>query len=77
MPTRVRNNALSIVLFVLFAVSIVGQSIAGMEHDYNEDQREHQQAAVTYGSYLRSGHFVEATFENWESEFLQMGRMSC
>ena len=23
--------------------------------------------------YLRSGHFVSATFENWESEFLQMG----
>ncbi len=23
--------------------------------------------------YLRSGHFLEATFENWESEFLQMG----
>jgi hypothetical protein len=28
---------------------------------------------ISYGSYLRSGHFVEATFENWESEFLQMG----
>ena len=24
------------------------------------------------GSYLSSGHFVEATAENWESEFLQM-----
>lgn len=23
--------------------------------------------------YLRTGHFVEAVFENWESEFLQMG----
>ncbi len=23
--------------------------------------------------YLTTGHFVEATFENWESEFLQMG----
>ena len=23
--------------------------------------------------YLRTGHFVEAAFENWESEFLQMG----
>jgi hypothetical protein len=22
---------------------------------------------------LAKGHFIEATFENWESEFLQMG----
>ena len=25
-----------------------------------------------FGAYLSSGHFLEATFENWESEFLQM-----
>ncbi|HYE85287.1 MAG TPA: DUF6766 family protein [Vicinamibacterales bacterium] len=24
------------------------------------------------GAYLTSGHFISATFENWESEFLQM-----
>lgn len=29
-------------------------------------------SAVGYGGYLKSGHFLEATFENWESEFLQM-----
>ncbi len=28
---------------------------------------------ITFGEYLGSGQFVEATFENWESEFLQMG----
>jgi hypothetical protein len=28
---------------------------------------------MTLGEYLLSGHFVEATAENWESEFLQMG----
>ena len=27
---------------------------------------------MTYWSYLTTGHFYEATFENWESEFLQM-----
>ena len=26
----------------------------------------------SYPAYLTTGHFVEATFENWESEFLQM-----
>jgi hypothetical protein len=28
---------------------------------------------VALGEYLRSSHFWEATSENWESEFLQMG----
>jgi len=23
--------------------------------------------------YISSGHFIQSTFENWESEFLQMG----
>jgi hypothetical protein len=27
---------------------------------------------VTLSTYLISGHFLESTFENWESEFLQM-----
>jgi hypothetical protein len=28
---------------------------------------------VGLAEYLGSGHFIEAVFENWESEFLQMG----
>jgi hypothetical protein len=40
---------------------------------YNADQREHDEDTLTYREYLRSAHFGEATFENWESEFLQMG----
>lgn len=34
--------------------------------------RTHDQHGVTLATYLTTGHFVEATFENWESEFLQM-----
>jgi hypothetical protein len=55
-----------------FAVFLVAQSVTGMRTD-NEDRREHGEATIGYGEYLRSGHFVEATFENWESEYLQMG----
>ena len=33
---------------------------------------EHGGPEITFTSYLTEGHFVEATFENWESEFLQM-----
>lgn len=67
-----RENGLSIVLFFLFFFSVAGQSITGF-HEYNQDQQEHKQATVSFGQYLMSGHFVEAIFENWESEFLQMG----
>jgi hypothetical protein len=65
------DNGLSIVLFVLFALTLLGQSFTGLS-EYNEDQREHGQPEVGYAEYLSTGHFIEATFENWESEFLQM-----
>lgn len=68
----VRNNSLSIVAVGLFLLAwIVGQSWAGMRA-YNEEQRDHGDASVSYGEYVTSAHFGEATFENWESEFLQM-----
>jgi hypothetical protein len=66
-----RENGLSIAAFSLFFVCLVGQFAAGLA-DYNNQQREHQQPTVGVGEYVRSGHFIEATFENWESEFLQM-----
>jgi hypothetical protein len=56
-------------LFVLF---FLGMVITGF-HVYNSDQTDHGQPEVSLGSYLGSGDFAEATFENWESEFLQMG----
>jgi hypothetical protein len=67
-----RENGLSIVLFALFFFSLIGQSITGLK-EYNEDQKEHNQPESNYTQYLSSGHFIEAVFENWESEFLQMG----
>ena len=66
-----RNNGLSIVLTLLFLLALAGQSVTGyLEH--NDGQREHGRPTVTFGAYLRSSHFLEATAENWESEFLQM-----
>ena len=65
------ENGLSIVLFGLFLFSMVGQYLTGYQQ-YNEEQRLHGQPAVSYTEYLGEGHFIEATFENWESEFLQM-----
>jgi hypothetical protein len=66
------ENGLALVAGLLFLLTFVGQIAAG-HAGYNEDQREHGQSTKSVGEYLRSGAFVEATAENWESEFLQMG----
>ena len=66
------DNGLSLVLFVLFFFTFLfGQSLTGHQH-YNNEQQEHGQQTVGYLEYLGTGHFLEATMENWESEFLQM-----
>jgi hypothetical protein len=67
-----RNNGLAIVAFALFALSFAGQLATGWRQ-LAADEREHGRAAPTFAQYLRTGHLAEATFENWESEFLQMG----
>jgi uncharacterized protein (DUF486 family) len=68
---RLRDNGLSIVLFGLFAIFLIGQGLTGWR-TYNAEQGERREPTVGLGSYLTTGHFAEATFENWESEFLQM-----
>ena len=66
------NNALSIVLVALFVACVVLQVYFG-HAVYNEQREDAGLALVPLVGYLTSGHFVEALFENWESEFLQMG----
>jgi hypothetical protein len=56
----------------LFLVFFIGMALSGARA-YSADQVEHHQAALSLWSYLHTGDFMEATFENWESEFLQMG----
>lgn len=72
MPRVVKNQSLTLVMFALFLFSALGMVATGERH-YNDDQREHGQQAVGIVEYLGTGAFVEALFENWESEFLQMG----
>jgi len=71
MSSKLRNNGLSLVAGALFILSLAGQAVTGFKV-YNEDQREHQEQEAGFGEYLTTGAFYEATFENWESEFLQM-----
>lgn len=71
MNTFLRNNGLSVAFLMLFLFSIIGQTLFGLQ-EYNKDLLEHGASAVSLASYLSSGHFMQSTFENWESEFLQM-----
>jgi len=71
MKRFLRNNGLSLVIFGLFAVCEIGLSAVGL-HQHNEQRREHDQPTLSYAAYVESSAFLEATMENWESEFLQM-----
>jgi hypothetical protein len=66
-----RSNGLSLALLALFLASIVGQAFAGW-YALGEELAIHGQPAPDLRTYLATGHFLSATFENWESEFLQM-----
>ncbi len=66
-----KNNSLSIVFWILFLLSLTGQVITGFK-EYNKERTEDGQAPIAVSRYFSTGHFIESTFENWESEFLQM-----
>lgn len=66
-----RYNGLSLVLLVVFLTAMGGQFATG-RRQYNEERREQGEPAALVREYLASGHFWEATTENWESEFFQM-----
>jgi len=51
--------------------SFLGQIIFGFE-EHNKELIDEGANAINFASYLLSGHFYQSTFENWESEFLQM-----
>ena len=73
MRKLLHDQSLTIVTLATLSALSRRASSDGAPGHTTRDQQEHQEPTVSFGAYLRSGHFVEATFENWESEFLQMG----
>ncbi|WP_135228813.1 DUF6766 family protein [Deinococcus fonticola] len=65
------DNALTIVLMLLFLLFWTAQALSGWAV-HNQELQDAHQHLLTLGAYLRSAHFWSATAENWESEFLQM-----
>ncbi len=68
---KLKNNSLSLVFFILFILTLVGQAVTGLK-EHNQEMQEEGGQQLGMSQYLTSGHFLQSTFENWESEFLQM-----
>ena len=65
------RNGLTVVFMSLFLITLLAQALTGWKQ-HNQDLREEKQQEINLTTYLQSGHFISATFENFESEFLQM-----
>jgi hypothetical protein len=65
-----RENGLSLVFLLFFALAVAAQAFAGW-HEFNEEALAHSEATISLGRYLTSSSFGNALLENWQSEYLQ------
>ncbi|WP_206447684.1 DUF6766 family protein [Agrococcus sp. KRD186] len=68
------SNSLLLVMGVIFLLSWLAQSLAGVTV-YNHDQLQHGQETLTWLEYIASAEFWNRTLQNWQSEFLAVGSM--
>src|ERR687891_859689 len=66
-----RDYGLSLTLAVLFIASWLVQTIAGW-FEFASEQESHSQAAEAFGPDGYIWPWLTSTFENWQSEFLQL-----
>jgi hypothetical protein len=66
-----RDYNLSLVLLACFLVSWALQAWTGWRK-FSAEQLQHQQTASVFGEDGYIWEFLAATFENWQSEFLQL-----
>jgi hypothetical protein len=69
------SNSLGLVMGLLFFLSWLGQSIAGVAA-YNEEQLSNRQDAVSWSQYLLEPDFWNRTLQNWQSELLAVASMA-
>lgn len=65
------RNGLTLTFLALFLITLVAQALTGWK-EHNQVLKEEKANEINLATYLQSGHFISATFENFESEFLQM-----
>jgi hypothetical protein len=72
---RLYENSLLLVMVAIFLLSWFAQSLTAWRA-FDEEQREHGEATVSWGTYLVTPDFWERTLQNWQSEFLAVGTMA-
>jgi ABC-type multidrug transport system fused ATPase/permease subunit len=66
-----KDNDLSLSMFSLFIVFLVGDSISGL-HSYNSQQASQGFAQLGYWQYIGIGAFLDGVFVNWQAAILQL-----
>ena len=69
------SNSLGAVMGVLFLLSWLAQSVAGVSA-FNEQQLRQLQAPISWAQYLLSPEFWNRTLQNWQSELLAVASMT-
>ena len=70
-----RDYGLGIVLAIMFVVSWIAQTLTGWV-EFAAEQQAHGQVAQLFGAGGYVWPWLQATMENWQSEFLQLFTMA-
>jgi hypothetical protein len=70
--TAIYSNSLLIAMGAIFVASWFAQSVTGWT-EFNDQQQAHGDPTTSWLGYVGSSDFWEATFQNWQSEFLAVG----
>ena len=71
----VYENSLLLAMSTLFLLMWFGQSLNNWR-EFNAEQRQHDEATVSWATYVVDPDFWERTLQNWQSEFLAVGTMA-
>jgi hypothetical protein len=69
------QNSLVLAMSSIFLATWAAQSLSNWKQ-FNEEQRTHGDAKLSWGEYVLNADFWERTLQNWQSEFLAVGTMA-
>lgn len=67
----IKNDSMSIALFGLFLICLVGQGVSGW-FSYNNALHAGHFREIALGAYLGTGNFLDGMFSNWQAAILQL-----
>jgi len=74
LKTAIYANSLLIVMATIWVLSWFAQLVTGRV-DYNAEQFDHHEAALSLWQYAGASDFWDRTLQNWQSEFLAIASM--